>query len=509
MSLARRLAANAATALRLQLGLAVLGLIATSVLVRALGTERYGAWALIGVIVAYGGLLELGLGVALVPRVAALLDRGDRTGLARALGAAVAATSALGLMGAGVLWVASEAIGIVVRVPAPQIAEFVTALHFGAISVCLGLPGVALGVVPTALQRLDLLLRLEAAVALGTVALQVAVALAGGGLVELAAAGALGRAASLAGRALQARHLLGGLELRLDPRYPFWSELGRFGAIKVVQQLASLLVLHLDRLLIALILSASAVAYYAVPLELAQKLLFVQTNVSLAFYPAACAAAASRDRTTLSSLYERTSRLVAVGTLPLAAVLVVLAEPVLGAWVGEPFSTRSADLLRVLAIAYAAVALTAIPSATADALNRPEIAAYYSVAGLGLNVALALLLIPRLGIMGSGLAILGNALLQAPWFVRAVTRDVVGVPLRGYAARAIGKPLVPAVVCGFVLAAAAAGGLTRGIGLALALAAGFAAFVAALRAFGVFDAAEGRLLGQLPGGRAIQWLAGR
>ncbi len=507
MTLARRVAANAVTALGLQSALLVLGLAATAVFVRFLGLERYGVWAVLMAIVAYGGVLELGLGVSLVRRVAALHGAGDRSGLSLALGATVTATAVLGAAGAGLIMVAAPLIATVVRVPAGLVAEFVLASRVGAVAVFLTVPSAALGAIPTALQRLDAVVALEAAVTSLVLAAQIAVVLAGGSLVGLAAVMVVGRAASLVGRVALARHLLGGLGLRVRLRYPFWAELGRFGTLKVIQQIASLLVQHLDRLLVAVFLSAPIVAFYAAPLDLAQRLLMVQTNVSSAFYPAACAAAA--DRPAFLRLYERTSRAVTAATFGLAMVLIVFAGPILGAWVGPEMAARSANLLRVLAIAYALMALTAIPSSAADALNRPEIAARYSVAGLAINVTLAVILIPRFGILGSGLAILGNVVLQAPWFVRAVTRSVVGVPLWPYALRAIGEPLVPAAVAGAVLAGATAAGLSHGAaGLVASAAVGTVAFALAVRWLHLFDAAEGEVLAELPGGRLLRWLAG-
>ncbi len=508
MTLARRVAANAATALGLQAALLVLGLAATAVFVRLLGLERYGAWAVLMAIVAYGGVLELGLAVSLVRRVAALHAAGDRNALGQALGATVTATSVLGAAGALLVWLAAPAAARTLHVPAALAGEFVAALRVGGVAVWLAVPAAALGAVPTALQRLDALVALEAGVTAVVLATQIAVALAGGGLVGLAVAMAAGRAASLGGRAVLARRMLGTLGLRVSLNYPFWRELGRFGSLKVVQQVASLLVQHLDRLLVAVFLSAEWVGFYAAPLDLAQRLLLVQSNVSSAYYPAACAAAGPADRALFYRLYERTSRAVAVATFALAMVLVVFAGPILHVWVGSAVAARSADLLRVLAIAYALVSLTAIPSNAADALNRPEIAARYSVAGLAINVTLAVILIPRFGIMGSGLAILGNVVLQAPWFVRAVTRGVVGAPVGRYTLRAILEPLLPGVIAGAVLAAAAGTGLARGAaGYAAAALAGGAAFLLAVRWLRVFDAGERELLAGLPGGRVLRWLA--
>jgi len=416
----------------------LVNLAATAVLVRTLGGARFGGWSLLGVVFAYGALLDLGLGTSLVRRAAAAHVAADHAGLSAALGTTLVATLLLGSAGAAVLAACAMPLSGALNVPAAWRAEFVTATRVTAIGIALAVPGAALGAVPTGLQRLDKLLRVEAIATAGTVLAQIVAALSGAGLVALAALGALGRLASLVLRYALLRRLLPELRLRFDPRYPFWSELGRFGALKLVQQIASQVVLHVDRLLVAVLVSAPAVALYAVPLELAQKLLFVPGFVGMAFYPAASALAGSESRPAFADTYERTSRAVALATLPMAAILAVLAAPLLRVFAGPSFAASSAGVLRVMAFAYAGMALTAIPSLAADALNRPEIPARFSLLAVALNVSLSLLLIPRFGVLGAGLALLGNVALVVPWFIVSVTRNVVGVSVRSYVARTVG-----------------------------------------------------------------------
>ena len=419
----RSVARNAAAALVFQLLLVAVNLAATAVLVRTLGTGRFGGWTLLGVTLAYGSLLDLGLGTSLVRRAAAAHGAGDLAGLSAAVGATLFATAALGVLGAAVIMASAEFLGRVLHVPEAWRPEFVSAMRITAVAIGLAVPGAALGAVPTALQRLDRLLAVEAVATIVTVLVQIVVALRGAGLVPLAAIGTAGRLLSLLLRAWLVGNVAPGLRLTFDLRYPFWSELGRFGALKVVQQLASQVVLQVDRVLVALLVSAPAVALYAVPLELAQKLLFVPNFVGMAYYPAA--ASLAHDRDGFRRLYWRTNGWVALATVPAAALLALLAAPLLGVFAGAEYATGSAATLRVLAPAYAGMALTAIPSLTADARNRPDIPARFSLIAVVLNLSLSLLLIPRFGVLGAALALMGNVLLLTPWFIVSVSKRVV------------------------------------------------------------------------------------
>ena len=514
MHLGTRLARNALTALQGQAAVSVAALITTGILVRALGAAQFGAWSLIGAVAAYGALFDLGLGVALVRRAALAHTAGDRHGLLRALSAALLATTLLGVVAALTVVLLAEPLATLLRIPAPGRADFVLALRVTGVAIGLTLPGVALGAIPTALQRMDMVIRLETAVALVTLTAQACLALTGGTLTALACAAAAARLVSLVGRAWLVRRLIPRAALRVEWGYPFWPELGRFGLLKLVHQITSQLVLHIDRFLVAALVSVPAVAYYTVAVELAQKLLVVQSNVSAAYYPAACAAAAASDRLqAFRQLYRRTSRGVALLTLPLAAALAVLAAPVLHVWVGAAFADASTDLLRVLAVAYAGMALTAIPAGAADALGRPDVPLRYGLVSIVLHVALALLLIPHWGILGAGFAILGNVVLQTPWFIRTVTRRLVGIPLVSYAWRVIGGPSLPALALALVLilvlgATSAAGFAAGPVALALGAGAGVVSYLTAVRFLGTIDADERRVLAGARGGRLLLWLTG-
>jgi len=506
MSIGRRVAVNAGAAFGNQAALSAVGLFATAVFVRVLGAERFGGWGLIVGCVACASLFDLGLGVALVRRVAAAREDHDEEAARRAAGAALWASAWLGLVAAALVGAIAAPLAGWLHVPAAHRDEFVLALRIAGIGAGLTVPSIALGAVPTALHRLDSVLRLELVVTAAMMMTQVVVVLAGGGVIGLATALLAARAASLAGRYVLARRMLGALPVAIGG-YPLWAELGRFGALKAVHQLSSQLVLYLDRFLVGAFLSVEAVAYYTVAVELAQRLLALQANVSVAFYPAACALA--RDPGALAALYQRTSRVVALLIFPAALALLFLVAPLLTLWVGPEYAVHSAGVLRLLAVGYALMALAAIPAGTADALGRPDLCARYGLASLGINVILSLILIPRFGLLGAGWALVGNVLLQQPFFLRTVTVGLVGIPLGAYARRAILEPLAASLAMGAAVAPVAFGALRERPLAALATAVVGAGLLAAtVRLTGFFDASERAFVSGLPGGRVLRLLTG-
>jgi O-antigen/teichoic acid export membrane protein len=502
VSLGRRIAVNAAAAFGNQIAMAALGLLATAVLVRTLGIVRFGAWGLVAASAAWAGMLDLGLGLAAVRRVATCHAAGDDAGGARAAGAALLVSLALGLMGGAAVWLLAAPAAAWFNVPEPFRPEFVAALRIAAAGAALTPAGTVLGAVPTAFQRLDALIKVEFAATGLTLLAQTAAAALGGGLVVLAGLFAAGRAANLALRWNLALRSLPGLRPRWVAWGAFWRDLGGFGALKVVHQLSSQAVLYLDRFLVGFFLDVRAVAYYTVAMDLAQRLLLVPSNLGGAFYPAACAAAGNKAE--LARLYSSTSRAVALLTFAPAVVLFGFAGPLLEVWVGGEFAAHSAGLLRVSLAAYALMALTAVPAGAADALGRPDLSARYGLASVAINATLAVLLIPRLGVVGSGWAVLLNGLAQSPFFVRTVTTRLVGLRFGDYLTESAVRPLLPSLALGAMLVLARLmGASASALGVAVALLTGLAAFSVAARGLALVSREEGRFLATLPGGRLL------
>jgi len=197
------------------------------------------------------------------------------------------------------------------------------------------------------------------------------------------------------------------------------------------------------------------------------------------------------------------NKLVAALVLPLAALLIVFAEPILRIWVGASFAHESADPLRVLAAGYAVNAFSTVPALACDSMGRPRVTSAFSVLSGVLNISLSLVLIPRFGILGASFAILINSVVLVPIFIVYVHRRVLGIPIRTLLSQAILRPVgAAAVVVGALLCLLQ---VVRGPAtLALAAAAALVFYGATCFAFRLFDAAElaalrGRLGALAPG----------
>jgi O-antigen/teichoic acid export membrane protein len=476
-----------------QIWFLVLALVTTPYIVRELGVQTYGLFALIVSLTGYFAFLDLGLGTATVKYLSEFRGRGDDDAVGRIVGTSVAAYLLLGAVGgAGIALFSSFLAQLLLDLPADQASLARAALFVAAVGFLVNMPLTVFSAIPNALQRMDLANRRN--ILFGTVSAvgTVAILWLGFGLLAVLAFTVAVSAAASVSFVVLARRLLPSVSFRPRLDFGILRLLAGFGSLKFTNQVATQTVYHLDKLLVAVLASVSAVTYYAVPVTIAQRLAALVGNVSAAFLPAASELYGEDDRKRFAELYFRSTKLVALVVFPIGSLLFFFSEPILRFWLGGAFAVESSAVLKILAAGYVLNALSAIPAIASDAVGRPRVTTAFSVASAVLNVALSVLLIPPFGIVGASLAILVNSLVLVPLFIHYVHRKVLDLSSGELARRSVVRPGAAMALSWVPMAllASATGSL---LGLFLAVGLSLAVYVLLSILLGVYDERDKRL----------------
>ncbi len=418
MSFPKRFGRSVASSYGLSAAVGLSAVVMTPVLVRGLGKEAYGVWALAAALALYFKLLEFGVGKALPSHVAGHSVDGDDATLSRVLSTAIGllgGLAALALVGSALLVAAFPHL---FSVPAELRTAAQIAVAIVLFDLCASMATDAFGWTLIGLQRFDLTnLTLAVVVVAQAIAWGIVIA-AGGGLVALAIATV---AVSLAGQFARyrlARGLLPGVVVAprrcFDRAFvrPFLRRSSWIG----VTDVATIVAFRLDVIVVGLVLGVPAAAVYAVAQKLTFALEQLTQPTTKAFFPHASELAARHDVAGLQRsliLGTRTSLLVAA---PLALVLCVLAGPILSVWVGAGFQ-EAGQVVLFLACAAVIVTATRTGLLMLQATTEPRVPALIyggeAVLNLGLSVALAL----SMGVPGVALGTLIASAVGAIAFV--------------------------------------------------------------------------------------------
>lgn len=366
-----------------------------------LGAERFGFWAILGVVSGLFLTFDFGVGAALTKFVAEFAAVGDLR--------ARRGVFTLGLLlyvGVGVLWALALIgfRGVVLdffHVPAASRAEMSAALVAAACTAVLLCAYTVLGSVLTGLQRLDLFNGIGSAVTLAQL-VGVALLLASGrGLVAIAWL----QAGTTAAGTLAAAVALRGLDpgLALDPgsaSWPLWNRLTHYGGALQVINLGVLCQFQLPKILLGRLESLRDVAHY----ELGLRVAFTAWSVALLLAPPLIPALAHLDsigdRERLMRLYRRASRYLVGAGFVIGGGLLALARPVFALWMGAG-QAAAASVCAALGALMMVNMLTTPGCLVVRSTGRPWMEARYQIVAMVLHFSLALWLIPRLHLAGA------------------------------------------------------------------------------------------------------------
>jgi O-antigen/teichoic acid export membrane protein len=381
----------------------LLALLLTPFLVHALGLERWGLFTLALALVGVFGIFDLGLGPALTRAVSERLGTGRATEVPALVGAALTALAAFSAVMAVLAALAMPVItDHLLRIPEGLRDESVMALRVLVLAAPLVVVNGALWGVLAAYQRFRAANLVSIPVSIFYYLGPVLMLLVWDSLVGVMLTLVACRLANTLSYAWLVRRELRGMRLgRVDPALV--GPLLRMGGWMTLSGTLTQALLYVDRFLIGALLSLSAVAFYATPLDLVLRMWILPVAVSQALMPALASTHAGLPVQT-ASLLRRGALLIMLIVFPACLLLVAGAEEILGLWLGAEFAEGGGMVLRLLGVGIFFSCTAYAPGALLDAIGRPDVTARLSLAQAALFLPLSAGMLLWQGIEGAALA---------------------------------------------------------------------------------------------------------
>lgn len=394
----------------------LLGIILTPVLLKALGEELFGYWALLFAAISLGAILNFGTGIAIVKRMAET-DAADQSARVRLLRSAMAITC----IGAAV---SSLALGAGFHFGGdsifPRMGRMNLLVYVGwcAALVCFieQLDNVLASALK-GLERFSLAANLEMASRTVQFAAVGATALYFEALEPVCLAVVATSLLRLAAKTTVVVRWFG-----ISAVLPSWTidrpllKLAKWGW---AQGAGGMFFGIADRLIVAAMLGPNSLAQYAVATQLTQQIHAISAAGTSVLLPQL----SRRSKTeSLSGIARAVSKLYALMTcaIVLTAVLfAVFGRDILQLWLRQPVSTEAVELFRYLTVAFAVLALNVVPHFVLLAVGRARLVATSNIAAGAISCVLMLWLTPLAGTDGVGYAKIAYGLIMTAILVPA------------------------------------------------------------------------------------------
>ena len=420
-----------------------------------LGLDLFGLWSLIFAVVGLFGLLDLGFATAAMKYVAELTASGDQAARNQVLSTLLVVYTGLGLICLVLVAIlAGPASGWFALSP-DQADPFTLALWLLGTVVAINFPASLIKAILIGSGRMHLVNGIELVTTLVNAALIVILLSAGLGLVGMAIATA---ATMLLGPAVMlplAIRLTPGLAVspRLFSRSRVRELLG-FSVYFFIANVAVLIILRMDPVVIKMFLPLTAVAVYAVGAKIAEYTYLLNKQFSNALMPLVSLSKGAGDAATVRRVLVDGTRFLLAIAVPFFALLLFYSEPFVIHWMGEPFA-ESIPVLRILLVAMLLASVQLNAANVLGMTGKHRFVAFAMGGSALLNLVLSIVLVQFFGLIGVALGtLIATFLVEFTLVVQRACRDQA-LPLAGFVRQAIWPPLpalVPALGTAWLLA---------------------------------------------------------
>jgi O-antigen/teichoic acid export membrane protein len=183
-----------------------------------------------------------------------------------------------------------------------------------------------------------------------------------------------------------------------------WRPLVSFGTFSWLQALAGTIFSQADRVIVASLLGPAELGFYALCVQVSQPIHGLIASGSNVLFPHLSARAENASAKELLASSARAFRLTCIAIALLASPLIFGSRLLFRLWMGPAFAQHAASSLSVVALSFALLAFNIPGHYALLALGRVRFVTAVNLVGGALSLGLALLLVPRFGILGAAMA---------------------------------------------------------------------------------------------------------
>lgn len=382
----------------------IAALVSIPLLVKAIGTDRFGILTIGWMLIGYFSLFDFGLGRALTQIVSAKLANKEERQVPVLIWTGLALMFGLGLAAGVLLWtLGGWIIYSVLNIPPALQQEAQQSLTMLAPAIPFVVLATGLRGVLEARQAFKLVNLVRTPVGVLTFAAPLLVLPFSISLVPIFCILLLLRLLTTLFFVLACQRAMPdfwrmGFSAKVVP------ELVRFGGWMTVSNIIGPVMVNMDRLVIGAVLSISAVTYYTTPFEMVLRLLVVPGAIAGVCFPMFAEHAAHPDQAKSRAIFWRSTRYVLLFMLLMLLIILPGAELILKLWLNQDFARQSASVLKILAVGVLFNGVAHIPFAFIQGIGESKITAKFHLLELIIYLPLLYFFIHFNGINGVAIA---------------------------------------------------------------------------------------------------------
>jgi len=445
-----------------------------------LGKEAYGLWMLTGSLAIHFSVLDMGYGGALVKFMAQYRAHRNAKALNEIASTLFFVFAAVGVLAYLVAIGLAFNLDHIFRIDAAQAQTGKWILLTIGLTIAMNFPFSVYGGVISGFQRYDANNFVAIASSVTVALVNVAVLSSGYGLITLVVSTTIVRILTYIVYRRNAYRIYPALSIRWSLfRRDRLKEATSFSVYASIIDWANKLNYELDEVVIGVFMGSGPVAVWAVADRIISGTQRLTNQLNGVLFPVVVESDATNRVARLQKLLIEGTRLSLATVAPIAASLIMLAHPLVHAWVGDKM-IQSAVVIQILAVAVALRVGNATGTTLLKGAGQVRYLAFVNIATGLVNLLLSAILIHSFGLVGVAAGTLAPIAYSAIFVLFPASCRRVNLPIREGVRRAVWPAVWPAFVAGLVLAG------TRNISAGTLLAVLLQFMVAAVVYFALF-----------------------
>lgn len=399
----------------------VASILLTPYIVHRIGLERFGIWAIVGVMTGYFGLLDFGIGTSFVKYIAEFNAVKDTGKISKIINTGLVFYATLGGIMVLLTALALNPILLFLKIPAHLHSETSFVLLLG-VSIFAGSNAFSVfASVPTALQRMDITNKVGILLSIINISGVILFMEHGLGLRGLMINNAIIFLLSSIVNMVIAFKLLPSLKISLRIDRVTLGSLFDFGYKLQISRIANLISFQTDKVIITHFLNLGLVTFYQLGSSVLQQVRQVPLLIISALVPAVSEIAARKKKSYLAEIYITGSKYLIFVAVPLTFFVMASASLIMTVWMGENYSL-AATVIKVLAIGYCAATVTGVASSIALGMARTDLDMKFGIFMAVLNLALSIILAIKVGFIGVVCGTSASLIIASVYYIKMFSR---------------------------------------------------------------------------------------
>jgi O-antigen/teichoic acid export membrane protein len=385
----------------------ILSFVATPIIVRGLGSSRFGFFALLNSTVSLFALLDFGISYTFTKKLSENRQEHNSKELSDIFSTTIILYSILGIFVLLVLLVLPDAFKYLFKIPEGYLSSYTLAFFIVGLVFLIKMISIPLALIPYSLQRLDIptkisfvsntILQIGSIVAIKT----------GHGIMSLLIVQLFSAIFLLITFYFLWKKMAPDLKFSFVFKKSVVKVIGKQGFWVFLSGTMGNILAQFDKFVLGAIWGPVAVGYYSTAQMLPEKISATAFSLSHGFFPVFSEASSKAEGSQrLKIIFRRTLRIITTITAGLTVLVLIFGYLFINYWISKDFADHTLYAVQFLALTYFLLAFNSFFNSFLSGLNALKFLALSALITAGVDVVFMFLLIPKYGINGAAFAYL-------------------------------------------------------------------------------------------------------